>query len=210
MTGILLVDDHEVVRHGLRTVLGRAFPDAELGEAGDAAEGLRLLEAGGWHVVLLDINLPGRGGLELLEELRQRWPALPVVVLTAYPEEELAVRCVRLGASAYLTKSSASAELVAAVRKVLEGGRYITASLAEHLAATLGGETQEAPHQALSVRELQVLRGVAAGLTLKELAANMGLSVKTISTYRSRIGEKLAISRSADLVRYAIKHGLVE
>ncbi len=210
MTAILLVDDHEVVRHGLRAVLGRAFPEASIGEAADAAEGMQLLSAAPWSVVVLDINLPGRGGLELLEDVRGHWPELPVIVLTAYPEEELAVRCVRLGAAAYLTKSSASAELVAAVRKVLEGGRYITASLAEHLAATLGGEAQEAPHQSLSVRELQVLRGVAAGLTLKELAASMKLSEKTISTYRARIGEKLNISRNADLVRYAVKHGLVE
>lgn len=210
MTRMLVVDDHEVVRRGTRQVLAEGFPGAAFGEAATAADALALLAAERWDLLLLDINLPGRSGLEVLEDVRRLWPRLPVLVLSAYPEEEFAVRCLRLGASGYLTKSSAADELVAAVRKALEGGKYVTAALAERLASVLGGGVRGEPHEALSGRELQVVRLVATGRSMKEIAAELHLSEKTIATYRARIAEKLGVSTNVELTRYALQHKLVE
>ncbi|MGC3996214.1 MAG: response regulator transcription factor [Anaeromyxobacter sp.] len=155
------------MRRGLRQVVAEGFQDAVTGEAGDAAAALAAIEREPWDLVVLDVNLPGRSGIDLLGDLQTRFKGLPVLMLSAYPEEDFAVRCIQRGASGYLTKTSASQELVAAVRKVLAGGRYVTASLAERLASVLGGQLEPAPEDALSARELQVLRGVAAGRTLK-------------------------------------------
>lgn len=210
MTRMLVVDDHEVVRRGTRQVLAEGFPGAAFGEAATAPEALALLAAERWDLLVLDINLPGRSGLEVLEDVRRLWPRLPVLVLSAYPEEEFAVRCLRLGASGYLTKSSAADELVAAVRKALEGGKYVTAALAERLASVLGGGVRGEPHEALSGRELQVVRLVATGRSMKEIAAELHLSEKTIATYRARIAEKLGVSTNVELTRYALQHKLVE
>jgi len=210
MRRMLVVDDHEVVRRGTRQVLAEGFPGATFGEAAAAGEALALLTAERWDLLILDINLPGRSGLEVLEDVRRQWPRLPVLVLSAYPEEEFAVRCLRLGASGYLTKSSASDELVAAARKALEGGKYVTAALAERLAAVLGGAVRGEPHEALSGRELQVVRLVATGKSMKEIAAELHLSEKTIATYRARIAEKLGVSTNVELTRYALQHKLVE
>jgi two-component system, NarL family, invasion response regulator UvrY len=210
MTRILVVDDHEVVRRGLKQVLAEAFPGAHLGEADTSETAMAALSGSAWDLLLLDINIPGRSGLELLEDARRLWPALPVLVVSAYPEEEFAIRCIRLGAAGYLTKTSASAELVAAARKALAGGKYVTARLAERLMDVLGGEANPLPHEALSARELQVLRLVASGKTGKEIAAELHLSEKTIATYRARIAEKLGLSTVVELTRYALRHGLVE
>jgi DNA-binding NarL/FixJ family response regulator len=210
MTRMLVVDDHEVVRRGTRQVLAEGFPGAAFGEAATAADALALLTAERWDLLLLDINLPGRSGLEVLEDVRRLWPRLPVLVLSAYPEEEFAVRCLRLGASGYLTKSSAADELVAAVRKALDGGKYVTAALAERLASVLGGGVRGEPHESLSGRELQVVRLVATGRSMKEIAAELHLSEKTIATYRARIAEKLGVSTNVELTRYALQHKLVE
>lgn len=210
MTRLLVVDDHEIMRQGTTHVLAEAIPGSSFGQARDAAEAVAQLDAGAWDLMVLDLNMPGRDGLDLLEEVRARWPAVPVLVLTAYPEEELAVRCLRLGAAGYVTKSSAASELVVAAKKILGGGRYVTATLAERLAEFLGGGAGLAPHEVLAPRELQVLRLVAKGLTYKEVASELGLSEKTVATYRARITEKTGISRNAELVRYALKHGLVD
>jgi len=210
VTRILIVDDHEVVRRGTRQVLAEGFPGAAFGEAASAPEATAALGAQAWDLLILDINIPGRSGLEVLEEVQRLWPKLPVLVLSAYPEEEFAVRCLRLGAAGYLTKNSASDELVAASRKALEGGKYVTAALAERLAAVLGGDVRSEPHEALSGRELQVLRLVATGHTLKEIAAELHLSEKTIATYRARISEKLGVSTNVELTRYALQHRLVD
>jgi DNA-binding NarL/FixJ family response regulator len=207
---ILLVEDHEIMRRGVRDLLADALADATFGEAGDVAEAEAQLARQRWDLVVLDINLPGRSGLELLQSVRGEHPTVAFLVLTAYPEEELAVRCLRLGAAGYVTKSSAAAELVSAARKVLEGGRYVTASLAEQLASYVGGESAGAPHDQLSPRELQVLKLLATGKTFREIGAELHLSEKTVATYRARLGEKLGISRAAELVRYALRHGLVE
>jgi two-component system invasion response regulator UvrY len=210
VTAILLVDDHAVVRAGTRLVLSEGFPGAAFGEAGTTAEGLAALERGGWDLVLLDLSMPGRGGLDLLEEARRRWPKLPALVLSAHPEEEFAVRCLKLGASGYVTKAAGAAELVAACRTALDGRKYVTPALAERLASLLGGAEPRPAHEALSQRELEVLRMVASGKSLKEIAAELALSEKTISTYRQRISGKLGISTNVELTRYALQHRLVE
>lgn len=210
MSQILLVEDHEIMRQGTRHLLAQSLPDATFGEAANATEAEAQLARQAWDLVVLDLNLPGKGGLEFLQEVRAHHPEVTFLVLTAYPEEELAVRCLRLGAAGYVTKSSAASELVAAARKVLEGGRYVTASLAEQLADYVGGEASDAPHDLLSPRELQVLKLLAKGQTFKEIGVELHLSEKTVATYRARLSEKLGISRAAELVRYALKHGLVE
>ena len=210
MTRILLVDDHEVLRQGLAKVLQAGIPGLELGEAACTSEALQRLEAGAWDLVLVDIHMPGRNGLALLEEIRGRRLKVPALVLTGYPEDALAVRCLRLGAAGYLTKASASEELLLAVRQVLEGGRYVTAALREHLASVVSGQRQAEAHELLSSRELQVLRMVASGRSQKEIAQELHLSEKTIATYRARIGEKLGVSRTAELVRYAMVHKLAD
>jgi two-component system, NarL family, invasion response regulator UvrY len=210
MKRFLVVDDHEVVRRGLKQVLAEAFPGAKIEDAATSEAAMAALSGGAWDLLLLDINIPGRSGLELLEEARRLWPALPVLVVSAYPEEEFAIRCIRLGAAGYLTKTSASAELVAAARKALAGGKYVTARLAEKLMDVLGGEAHPLPHEALSSRELQVLRLVASGRTGKEIASELHLSEKTIATYRARISEKLGLSTIVELTRYALRHGLVD
>lgn len=209
MTRILIVDDHEVVRRGLRHILADGLPGCAVEEAGTVAEGRAAIERSAPDLVLLDIHLPGASGLDLLAEARTRWPRLPFLMLSAYPEQEFAVRCLRLGAAGYLTKESAADELVAAVRKALAGGKYVTASLAERLAGALGGAPQ-APHEALSSRELEVLRLVASGRSQKEIAVELGLSEKTIATYRARIAGKLGVSTNVELTRYALHHKLVE
>ncbi len=210
MIRILIADDHELVRRGVRGLLKEAFPDVVLGEALDAGQTLAAAEKKAWDLVLLDINMPGRGGLEVLQELKRLYPKLPVVMLTTYPEKDYAVRAFKLGASGYVNKESASSEVLAAARKALAGGRYITPSLAEALAATVAGESPAEPHDLLSNRELQVLRLVASGKSLKEIAAELSLSEKTIGTYRTRISQKIGLGSNVDLARYATHHKLVD
>lgn len=209
MTRFLVVDDHEIVRRGLRQILTETFPGACVEEVERSEAALAAVASTPWDLVLLDVNIPGRGGLEVLEDAKRLRPTMPVLVVSAYPEEEFAVRCLRLGAAGYVTKSTVSSELVAAVRRALAGGKYVTASLAPRLAEVLGGDAPVAPHEALSGRELQVLRLVATGRTSKEIAAELHLSEKTIATYRARISEKLGVSSVVELTRYALQHGLV-
>ena len=210
MTRVLIADDHELVRRGLKHLLADEIGPVKIGEAGTSQEAVELLTKQEWDVVLLDINMPGRSGLDVLEEVKRLQPGTPVLVLSGFPEADYAVRALKLGASGYLTKQSASDELVAAVRKVMAGGRYVTASLAERLAASLGGELDQKPHEALSNRELQVLRLIASGKSIKEIAAELSLSEKTVGTYRSRLAEKMTLSSNVELTRYALQHHLVE
>jgi two-component system, NarL family, invasion response regulator UvrY len=210
MTKILIADDHELLRQGLKTILLEAFPDLVIGEAADARQALAAVEKKGWDLVLLDINMPGRSGLDALQDIKRARPELPVVVLSVFPEKDYAVRAFKLGASGYVSKQSASGELLAATRKALAGGRYVTPLLAEALAATVAGATPAVPHETLSNRELQVLRMVALGKPLKEIAAELSLSEKTIGTYRMRISQKLGLSTNVELARYALQHKLVE
>lgn len=207
---ILIVDDHAIVRRGLKDILAEAYPDAVFVEAGDSSTGLQEFHRGKWDVVLLDINIPGRGGLDLLEDIRRTDPKGHVLVVSAFPEAEFAVRAFRLGAAGYLTKSQAPEELVEAVKTVLAGEKYITAALARRFADTLSGDGEAAPHELLSARELQVLRLVADGRSAKQIAAELALSERTVETYRARIAEKTGLAGNVELTRYAFQHGLTQ
>jgi DNA-binding NarL/FixJ family response regulator len=206
---ILLADDHAVVRHGLKQILTDAFKRATYGEARNAQEALDLVWKHDWDVVVLDITMPGRSGLDVLREIKQSKPRLPVLVLSMHPENQFAVRVLKCGASGYMTKESAPDELVGAVKKVLAGGRYVSNALAEDLAASLSA-SQKAPQEKLSDREFQVLRLIASGKMVTDIARELSLSVKTISTYRSRILDKMGMKNNAELMHYAIQHRLVE
>jgi two-component system, NarL family, invasion response regulator UvrY len=210
MTRILIADDHELLRRGLRGILAEAYPKLKIGEAADAQQTLAAATTEAWDLILLDINMPDRNGLEVLRELKQLRPQLPVVVLSAFPEKDYAVRAFKLGAAGYVSKQSASSELLLAMQKALAGHRYITPLLAEALAATVAGEVAAVPHESLSNRELQVLRLVAQGQSLKEIAAQLSLSEKTIATYRTRIASKMGLSTNVELARYAVQHQLVD
>jgi two-component system invasion response regulator UvrY len=204
----LVVDDHAVVRRGLVEILRDSFPGASCIEAADGSEGLRHFREGEWAAVILDVELPDRSGLELLSEMKSRSPRTPVLVLSIHAEAAFAVRALKAGASAYLSKESAPEELVEAVRKARSGGRYVSAALAGRLADIVASGGKE-PHESLSGREFEVLRLIASGKTVSEIGAFLHLSVKTVSTYRARILEKTGMKTNAELTRYAISRGLV-
>jgi two-component system invasion response regulator UvrY len=210
MIRALLVDDHQIVRRGLKEIFDDEFSELETGEAENSRAALELITQKDWDIVLLDINIPGRNGLDVLSEIKRLRPRTPVLVVSAYPEEEFAIRALKLGASGYLNKSSASDEVVAAAKKAMAGGKYVTPALAEKLAITLGSDIQQAPHESLSNRELQVLRMVANGQTIKEIAGELALSEKTVGTYRLRIAKKLGLNSNVELTRYAMQHRLVD
>lgn len=203
---VVLVDDHTMLRQGLRRAL-EAEGLTVLAEAGDGAAAVQTVLEHRPDVVLMDVSMPGMDGLTAVKLLKEANPGLAVLILSMYPEEQYAVRCLRAGAAGYLTKESAGAELLTAIRKVAAGGRYVTQSLAERLVMALAGDGQ-APHEALSDREYQVLRLITAGRTVGEIAAELSLSVKTVSTYRTRILEKLGLHTTAELVRYGVQNGL--
>ena len=205
-----MADDHAVVRHGLRQILADDFKRAQFGEARNAQEALELVWNEPWDVVILDITMPGRSGLEVLREIKRFRPRLPVLVLSMHPESQFAVRVLRRGASGYMTKESAPEELVGAVKKVLAGGRYVSPSLAEKLATYVSSDSQKPALELLSDREFQVLRLIASGKIVSEIAKELSLSVKTISTYRTRILEKMGLRNNAELMHYAMQHQLVE
>lgn len=205
---ILIVEDHPIVRRGLRETLAEAFPHASFGEATEGREALVLCREQEWDIVTLDIKIPGIDGFGLLDELRRLRPRPQVLVVSAYPAATFAVRAIKGGAAGYLAKSQAPDELVAAVERILQGGKYVTAEIADQLADALSHGNDTKLHDGLSHRELQVLRLVANGRTSKAIATEMGLSEKTIATYRSRIANKTGISTSVGLTRYALQHGL--
>jgi DNA-binding NarL/FixJ family response regulator len=207
---ILLTDDHAVVRHGLKQILADEFKRAIFGEARNAQEALDLVWKEHWDVVVLDITMPGRSGLEVLREIKKSKPRVPVLVLSMHPENQFAVRVLKRGASGYMTKESAADELVGAIKKVLAGGRYVSTSLAEKLATYLAADSPKPPQELLSDREFQVLRLIASGKIVSEIAKELSLSVKTISTYRTRILEKMGLRNNAELMHYAMQHQLVE
>ena len=207
---VLIADDHAVVRRGLIQILTDACKTLTVGEARDAPEVLRLARERDWDIVVLDISMPGRNGLEALKELRQVRPRTPVLILTTHPEEQYAIRVLRAGAAGYMTKESAPEHLVEAVRRVTAGGRYVSPSLAELLAASVGGDAEKPPHESLSDREYQVLCMIASGKTVGQIARELSLSDKTISTYRARILEKMGMKTNADLTHYAISNRLTQ
>lgn len=206
---IAIVDDHPIVRNGLKQLLGERPGLAVEGEAASAEEALSLVRKGEWDLVVLDIGLPGRSGLDLLRDLRKTRPRLPVLVLSVHAEEEFAVRTIRAGASGYLTKGCASEELLRAISLILAGHKYISPSVAEKLADEIRRDGGQAPHDLLSDRELEVLSLIASGKTAKEVAAALAVSKSTVSTYRLRILEKLKLGSNAEITRYALQHGLV-
>ncbi|MFN8010894.1 MAG: response regulator transcription factor [Holophagaceae bacterium] len=210
MLKILLADDHSILRSGLRKILEGEFPDAQVLEAGTAEEALERVRAEALDLVVLDVSLPGRSGLDILPDLRAAQPRLPVLVLSMYGEQQFAVRALKAGAAAYLTKEHAADELIRAIRTVLSGRRYIGASLAEELAAHVALDRERPPHELLSAREFEVFRLIASAKGLTEIAEDLGLSVKTVSTYRTRILEKMQMGTNAELMQYAIRKGLVD
>jgi two-component system invasion response regulator UvrY len=210
MIRILIADDHPIVRRGLRQILAEEPDLAVLGEAQNAQEVLQLLRQQDWDVLVLDINMPGPSGLEALREVKDRRPTLPVLVMSIHPEEQFGVRALQAGAAGYLTKESAPDELVKAIRKVHAGGKYVSPSLGEKLASALQPGADRPPHEALSGREFEVLRLLASGKTVTEVADQLVLSVKTVSTYRARILDKMNLHTTAELMHYAILKRLVE
>jgi two-component system invasion response regulator UvrY len=209
MIKVLIADDHTVVRQGLKQILSEDPQLSVVGEAVDGNEVLKALETLKVDALVLDITMPGRNGLDVLKEVKRKWPALPVLVLSMHPEDQFAIRILRAGAAGYITKESAPEELVGALRKVCSGGKYVSPQLAEKLAVFIGDQTTRPPHEKLSDREFEVLRMLALGKTVTEVAEELLLSVKTVSTYRSRVLEKMKMTSNADLTRYALQNELI-
>lgn len=210
MIRVLIVDDHPAMRRGLREIISDATEMDVIAEAGNAAQALEQVRKVRPDVVLMDISMPGRSGLEALADIKVEQPELPVLICSIHAESEYALRALRGGAAGYIPKDSDPEELITALHKVVSGRRYITPALAELLAADAGGDLTHAPHESLSNREYEVLRAVATGKSMSQIADEMSLSVKTISTYRSRILEKLHVATTAEMIRYALEHKLVE
>lgn len=209
---ILLADDHQIVRSGLRRILADAYPDATIGEVGSYNEVRDAVRESDWSLLILDIALDDRNSLDLIPELKELRPDTPIIVLSMYGEMQFVVRALRAGVSAYLTKDRAPEELIQAIQSVLQGKRYLSEETASQLAdhVALRGSGSEAPHEQLSSREYEVLLLLASGRSVTDIAAQLALSVKTISTYRTRILEKMGLESNLQLIRYAMQHGLVQ
>lgn len=210
MIRILIADDHAIVRRGLKQILTEIPGVAAIDEAANGQEVLAMVNKEDYALVLLDISMPGRSGLDVLKQLRAERPGVSVLMLSMHPEEQYAVRALKAGAAGYLTKESAPDELIMAARKILAGGRYVSASLAERLAYDLDRPSDKPPHEILSDREFQILRMIASGKTVKEIGEGLALSVKTVSTYRARILAKMRLKNNAEITRYAIENGLLQ
>ena len=210
LMNILIADDHANVRRGLREILCDAFSGAFFSEASNGDEVLAQLVHSQPDVLLLDINMPGRSGMDVLRDVKHTYPRLPVIILSCQPEEQYAVRCLRAGAAAYINKESAPEELALATKKILSGGRYVSTSLAEKLIANLDESVDKPLHELLSDREHEVMKMIAAGVPLTEIGEKLHVSVKTISSYRARIMEKMQMKSNADLTRYAMTHSLID
>lgn len=210
MIGVLIADDHAILRRGLKEILEDDLKDAIYGEAGNAQQVLAEVQRYEWDLVILDITMPGRSGLDVLRDLKQLRPDLPVLVLSMHPEDQYAKRVLKAGAAGYMNKETAPKELVKAVGKVLSGGRYVSAALAEKLASDLSAETERLSHERLSDREFEVLRMIASGKTISQIAEELHLSVTTVSTHRARLLEKMGMANNAELMRYAMRNGLID
>jgi two-component system, NarL family, invasion response regulator UvrY len=210
MLKILIADDHAVVRRGIKQLLAEELRNATFAEAADAQETLESVRKQDWDLLILDVSMPGGSGLDVLKEIKVSRPELRVLVLSVHPEDQYAMRILKAGAVGYMTKEAPPMELVKAVRKVLAGGPYVSPSLAEKLATNLAADTGELPHEKLSNREFEVLRMIASGKTVTQIAKELSLSVKTVSTYRARVLEKMGMKTGAELTHYAIFNRLVE
>jgi DNA-binding NarL/FixJ family response regulator len=207
---ILIADDHPVVREGLKQIIAPAAGMKVGGEALNGQEVMEKIAAEEWDVIVLDIGMPGRDGLEVLKDIHREQPDLPVLVLSMYPEEQVAIRALKAGAAGYMNKETAPKELVNAIKKIHDGGKYVSAALAEKLASQFDAHAASAPHESLSDREFQVFRLLASGKEVNEIAEQLFISVKTVRTYRDRIHEKLHLKNDVELARYAMQHGLAE
>lgn len=207
---VLIVDDHPVVRMGIKQILADEPDIATTMEATSVSEMMEYVRKEDWSVIVLDITLPDRSGLEALKDVKAMRPELPVLILSMHPEDQYAVRVLKAGASGYVTKESAADELAKALRKVVSGGRYISSTLAEKLAIAVGGDYDKQPHETLSDREFQVMFLIASGKKPAEIADELLLSVKTVSTYRARVLEKMHMANNAELTYYAVKNNLIE
>jgi DNA-binding NarL/FixJ family response regulator len=207
---VLIVDDHAVLRDGVKAIVAEPHGKAVCGEASTAKEALELVEAKDWDLVILDLSLSDSGGLEVLKQLKQRRPTLPVLIFTMHPERQFARRSFRGGAAGYVTKDSSPAELREAIQRVSSGGRYVSRSLAETLVADLQRGDVRQLHESLSDREFEVMRLIASGMTVGEIAALLSLSDRTVSTYRTRVLEKMGMKTNAELTRYAVQNNLTE
>jgi len=207
---VLIIDDHPLVRRGLMETIQEEFENAEVGQASDSQGGMELVWKENWDVILLDIAMPGRSGLDILKEIKQERPKTPILILSTYSEDQFAIRALKSGADGYLTKDVLGQELVAAIKRVRAGGKYIRTSLAEKLASYLDVDASKPLHHTLSDREYQVMRMIACGQTPKEIASELCLSIKTVSTFRSRVLKKMMMKNNAELMRYAMENGLVD
>ncbi len=210
MLKVLLVDDHELIRAGLKQVLHVGFGDITIGEAKNAEEAMSLMTQQAWDLAITDMTIPGRGGLDLLVEFKNLRPAMPVLILSVLSEDEVAMRMLKSGAAGFVHKETSGEELVKAVRKVIAGGKYLSPAFAEKLAQRVATSHTDEPHKKLSDREYVVMTMLASGTTLTQIGKILSLSIKTISTYRSRIMQKMRLENNAELTRYALKHRLVE
>jgi len=211
-TKILIADDHSVVRNGIIKSLTSSFPNTEFGEAGNAIEVLRIINQAKWNLVILDINMPGRSGMDVLKEIKANYPSIPVIIFSMYPEDQFAIRAMRAGASAYLSKDISSKELEKAIKEILNGERYFTPSIVALMTNELrdNNNNNKHPHELLSDREHQVFLLIASGKNVSDIARELSLSVKTISVYRSIILKKMNLKNNAEITHYAFKHNLVE
>jgi two-component system invasion response regulator UvrY len=210
LTRILIADDHPIVRKGLREILTQELKGAVCSEVGDAQQALDHIQRHNWDLVILDVTMPGRSGVDILADIKRMRPKLPVLILSMHPEDQFAKRALRSGASGYINKANATEELMKAVRKLLAGGRYVSPELAEKLALELADNSGRPAHEKLSSREFEVLRMIASGKTVTQIADELHLTLATISTYRARILEKMNMHSSAELMHYALRNRLVE
>ncbi len=207
---VLIADDHAIVRQGLRQILSDTADLTVAGEAENGVQAVQMVRAGEWDVVLMDVSMPDRNGIDALKLIKKEFPRLPVLILSMYPEEQYAIRALKAGAAGYLTKQSAPELLVTAIRQVASGKKYVSPSLAEELANAIGDDSERPPHEKLSDREYQTLCMIASGKTPAETAEALNLSVKTVSVYRARLLEKMHLRNNAELTHYGLKHGLAE
>ncbi len=210
MIRVLIADDHAILRKGLREILMRALQGAVCGEANDAEQVVAQVQSREWDVVILDVSMPGRSGLDVLRDLKVLRPKLPILVLSMHPEDQYGKRILKAGAAGYLNKESAPEELIQAIRRVLAGGRYVSRALAEKLALDLNDNPKREGHEALSHREFEILRMIALGKTVGQIAEELHLGVSTVSTYRARILEKMRMTTTAELMHYALRHHVVD
>ena len=207
---VLIADDHSIVRQGLKQILSDTPDLVVAGEADGGIKAMQMVRQGEWDVVLMDVSMPDRNGIDALKLIKKEFPKLPILILSMHPEEHYALRALKAGAAGYLTKQMAPEQLVHAIRQVAAGKKYLSAAVAEELANAIGEDTDRPPHEKLSDREYQTLCMIASGKTLTQIAQELNLSVKTVSVYRARLLEKMKLKNNAELTHYGLKHGLVD